>query len=80
MIHIQIKHDTQHRHWKQLAVELSDRCPEGTIQQCCIEHLYQYAVDNQMNVSLLSARAVDVRGKVIYTRLSDAITNRPTKE
>ena len=80
MIRIQIKHDTQHKHWRQLSVGLSDRCPEGAIPQVCIEHIHKYAVDNQMNVSLLSVRAVDVRGKVIYTRLSDAITNRPVKE
>lgn len=74
MIHIEIKKSNEN--WKRLSVSLHSDFPLKRIESVVIEHLGQYAIDNQCNPDMLSIRAVR-DGEVYYMRHSDAIMNRP---
>ncbi len=78
---MEIKHDTLHRTWHRLSVGLKDVIAEAgnreALQHGCRLHLWQYAVDHQMNHHMLAVRAVKKEtGEVIVTYASDAMVNR----
>lgn len=74
MINIEVK--LGNANWKRLSVSLHDQFPLKDIEARAVEHLGQYAVDNQCNPHMLSIRVVR-NGEVYYIRHSDAMVNNP---
>lgn len=77
MINIEVKKGNEN--WKRLSVSLHDQFPLKSIESVAIDHLGQYAVDNQYNPHMLSIRAVR-NGEVYYIRHSDAMVNKPVAD
>lgn len=77
MINIEVK--LGNANWKRLSLSLSDKFPLESIESVAIDHLGQYAVDNQCNPHMLSIRAVR-NGEVYYIRHSNAMVNNPVAD
>ena len=69
---IEVKTDNQ-KAWRKLSVKM--RSIEA-LKTDLHSYIVMYAQDRQVNNGIVSARIIDENRQVIYTRLSDARTNK----
>ena len=69
---IEVKTDNQ-KAWRKLSVKM--RSFEA-VKTDLHSYIVMYAQDRQVNHGIVSARIIDENKQVIYTRLSDARTNK----
>ena len=69
---IEVKTDNQ-KAWRKLSVKM--RSVEA-LKIDIRSYIVMYAQDRQVNHGIVSARIIDENKQVIYTRLSDAKTNK----
>ena len=69
---IEVKTDKQ-KAWRKLSVKM--RSVEA-LKTDLNSYIVMYAQDRQVNDGIVSARIIDENKQVIYTRLSDAQTNK----
>lgn len=76
MIEIQVKYDKADQ-WRKLSVGLHDLCPMVEVKNAVMNHVRQYAIDNNISHHMVAGRAIDRDNKIVYYRESNASANHP---
>lgn len=79
MIHIEVKHDRDHKVYRRLSIGFHNLCAISVIKDSAWSYVLDYAKNNQMNPDMIAFRAVDESGKIVYNQVSKATENRPTR-